>query len=211
MEQCDLLFISFFLVVEILNVSGDSLMYERFHFSRYAMYRSIEHWAYDNRCVGKGKTVGGGSPICELWPQVEFETTNYPNVNVHSLPWEKESLDILVADQVLEHVKYPWKAASEMCRVLKKEGILVCTTCFLQRWHPPDVYFGFHPSGLRILFDPYLSDMQVGGWGNREANDKINFDDKWRHRKVEGDRRMEQLVNENDPKAPFATWVMGRK
>lgn len=191
-------------------------MFEDAPFSRYVMYQSIEKWADTHQKDGipVGKVIGGESPLTRLWPNAHWVVTNYPEVDAMALPYENESLDIILSDQMLEHVKKPWIAADEMLRVLKPGGLLICTTCFMQRWHPPAVYFTFHPDGLRELFQDSLSEIVVGGWGNRQSNDMFNHnpDEKmWRKMPVKDNWFLEQIVKENDPKAPFATWVLGVK
>ena len=184
-------------------------MYQRVHFSRYAMYRSIENWCSTHPCSGNGKTVGGVSKITELYPSVNWEVTDLTTgVNVECLPWGDGSIDILVADQMLEHVPRPWIARDEMLRVLKPGGILIVTTCFLQIHHTEHLYFTFHMEGLSSLFNQYLTDVVCEGWGNRIANDLINYSDT-RWAKVQG--ALQYLVDTSDPKAPFCTWIMGRK
>ena len=212
------------------------MIYEKMHFSRYEMYRRIETWA--NQFTGSfhgnnGKTVGGCSPLIELFPQCSWEITNFfvygsendlifkPSkkinytlgnkpVDAHSLPWFDGEVDILISDQMLEHVSRPWIVASEFLRVLKKGGVLICTTCFLQRSHDKGSYFNFHPSALKVLFSSSLRYPMFEGWGNPKANYLINYTNT-RNFKVYQNQELSQMCRVNDKDSPFATWVCGIK
>lgn len=185
-------------------------MYEDTHFSRYAMYKAIEQWCSNNQLpFGIGKTVGGESVIRKLYPNVSWEVTDIKTgVNAENMPWPKSSIDILISDQMLEHVEHPWTVRDEIGRVVKRGGILILTTCFLQPHHGT-LYFEFHQEGLKSLFNRDFSCV-VGGWGNREANELINWSDK-RFASVKDDENLKRLTEINDYKAPIHTWVMGKK
>ena len=190
-------------------------------FSRYVMYNAIEDWAANHPILTatpkdkkEGKVIGGGSQLVQLWPKVSWEVTNYPNVDAMNLPWEDASVDILLSDQMLEHVPKPWKAADEMIRVLKPGGLLICTTCFMQRWHPPATYFNFHPDGLKSLFDHNLTTITAGGWGHRLVNDIFNYNPEekmWRNLKIHDKPILKDMAEDNDPKSPFSSCILGVK
>ena len=212
------------------------MIYENMHFSRFSMYREIEKWVDRNRANSSGnigKTVGGCTPIIELFPEVKWEITNcftYKNVDelifrpspkidftlsrygidAHSLPWENGEIDILVSDQMLEHVRRPWIAAEELLRVLRKGGLLICTTCFMQRSHDKGTYFNFHPRGLKELFGASLDNASISGWGHRIANDIINYSNA-RNVRVKHNAKLKEMCMYNDHDSPFSTWVCGIK
>lgn len=190
-------------------------MMENTKFSRYVMYKDIEKWVKTmGPGEGEGLVLGGGSKLTKLWPAMKWTITNYPEVDAMQLSYPDNKWDVVLSDQMLEHVKKPWVAAEEMCRVLKPGGMLICTTCFMQRWHPPKVYFTFHTDGLLALFEEKLKKIHCNGWGNRDANDMFNHnphEKMWRSMRVQGNKLLEDLVNENDFQAPFATWILGIK
>ena len=59
---------------------------------------------------------------------VNFENVNYDTTDVigvgEELPFKDETFDAVLSLNVLEHVKDPFKASSEISRVLKKGGII---------------------------------------------------------------------------------------
>lgn len=92
---------------------------------------------------------------------VNLEIVNYESTDVlaigEQLPFKDESFDGVFSLNVLEHVKDPFKCASEISRVLKVGGILYCVVPFMSPYHDfPDHYYNMTKSGLRNLFDKYL-------------------------------------------------------
>lgn len=51
----------------------------------------------------------------------------YPEVDMHSLPYADQTFDLIVHSDTLEHVENPVKALSECRRVLKPGGLLAYT------------------------------------------------------------------------------------
>ena len=69
-------------------------------------------------------------------------------------PVEAGTFDVVLCSQVLEHVRDPALALSEIHRVLAPEGRLVLTVPFLSRLHEvPNDYFRFTEYGLRHLLE----------------------------------------------------------
>jgi SAM-dependent methyltransferase len=95
---------------------------------------------------------------------------NWPQVNIENLEtYSDASVDLLVADQVLEHVQKPWLAAQAMRRVLVHGGLAVVATPYLHPIHlcPLDCW-RISPDGYDVLFGE--NDWEVlgrGSWGNR--------------------------------------------
>ena len=70
--------------------------------------------------------------------------------DAHQLPFSDGSFDTILCTEVLEHLKEPKAAITEMKRVLKKEGKVVLTTCFVYPLHEsPNDYFRFTKFVLR--------------------------------------------------------------
>ena len=83
---------------------------------------------------------------------VDYDTTDVIGVG-EELPFEEETFDAVLSLNVLEHVKDPFKAASEICRVLKEGGELYCVVPHLQPVHGfPNHYYNMTAEGLRNLF-----------------------------------------------------------
>ncbi|WP_299698382.1 class I SAM-dependent methyltransferase [Hydrocarboniphaga sp.] len=92
---------------------------------------------------------------------VNFEIVDYDTTDVlgvgEVLPFKDGVFDGVLSLNVLEHVKDPFKCASEIARVLKPGGKLYCVVPFLQPLHAfPHHYYNMTAQGLRNLFEPGL-------------------------------------------------------
>jgi SAM-dependent methyltransferase len=77
----------------------------------------------------------------DLHPQ----RANQQRIDLEALPFDDNSLDLIICNHVLEHVAQPMQALSEMQRVLKPGGILIAQTPYapslihtLEMHTPPD-------------------------------------------------------------------------
>lgn len=60
--------------------------------------------------------------------------------NAEELPFEDESIDVIISCAVLEHVENVEKAIAEIKRVLKPDGLVYIEIPFMQSYHTHDVY-----------------------------------------------------------------------
>ncbi len=95
---------------------------------------------------------------------------DYPRVDVENLPYRPESCDIIVLDQILEHLRHPWIAVEQVRRVLKKSGLCICTSVFIYPIHHGGNYgdyYRFSPDGFKAIFEDFKI-ISSDGWGNAE-------------------------------------------
>ena len=100
----------------------------------------------------------------DLFSDVKFK---YNNLNIDSnnisgtiiadicneTPIKSESYDVILAVDVFEHLKEPWKASKEIIRLLKPEGVVIVITVWSWRYHPVPVdYWRFSHDCLDFLF-----------------------------------------------------------
>lgn len=110
-----------------------------------------------------------GSGARRIAPTViNVDITCYEAVDVVAditkLPYENDSVDRIVCDQVLEHVHSPSAVVVEMKRVLKPGGYAYISTPFMYPFHAsPSDYQRFTHVGLREL----LKDFEVVELGVR--------------------------------------------
>jgi SAM-dependent methyltransferase len=143
-------------------------------FVRYWYYRELESWfrvQFPNNGTKPRVIEFGGSNgfLPSIFIRAEYEIApNWPHVDVQNLhQYKSASADVVVLDQVLEHVADPWRAVAEVHRVLKPGGTCICSTPFLICIHPyPQDFWRFAEDGLRQLFKHY-SNVDIHGWGNR--------------------------------------------
>jgi SAM-dependent methyltransferase len=105
--------------------------------------------------------VGSGERQPLTMPNVvNLDVTRGPFVHVigdaHVLPFHDEIFDGVVCRAVLEHLREPWRACSEIFRVLRPGGIVLVTVPFLYPYHGhPDDYRRFTAAGIRVLLDGF--------------------------------------------------------
>ncbi len=99
--------------------------------------------------VGLTKLVQGGL--------ISLEMCYAPAVHVicdaHKLPFLDGSMDGVLIQGVLEHVRDPSRIVGEILRVLRPQGVVYADVPFLQHYHQdPEDYRRYTISGLRQLF-----------------------------------------------------------
>lgn len=147
-------------------------------------------------------------------PRATVAEADYPEHNILSLPYPDNMFDLVVTDQVLEHVHGdPFLAVEECRRVLKPGGIAVHTTPLLVQIHGyPSDYWRFTPDGLALMCESHSEVLLSGGWGNRYLwmlnwlgvlfGQKVPLPTWHPYHKI-------ALLNE--PDFPITTWVVARK
>ncbi len=140
---------------------------------RHAMYTHLDacfrtlQWPPDQ--VKALSISHSGYLVKSCCDRAEITDAAYPDHNMLDLQFEDNSFDLVVSDQVLEHVAGdPFTAIKESYRVLKPGGIAIHATVLLFQIHGyPSDYWRFTPEGLRLLCEDFGEIVDSGGWGNR--------------------------------------------
>jgi len=121
--------------------------------------KKLEEFIKNHASSSKTLDLGCGLSLYKKYfpNRVGFDIKPGPNVDVvgdaHLLPFADEEFDIILCSEVLEHLKDPKLAISEMKRVLKKNGKLILTTRFIYPIHDsPHDFWRFTKYGLLELF-----------------------------------------------------------
>jgi SAM-dependent methyltransferase len=140
-------------------------------------------------------------------PWQRYASLNYPEFDLCAPLQISERFDVVVCEQVIEHVIDPRAAAANLRALAVAGGHVIVSTPFLVRVHElpayglPD-YWRFTPRGLRTLLEGAgLQSVVVGSWGNRRCV-AGNFD-RW-----PAYRRWHSLGNE--PDLPMQVWAFAR-
>jgi len=144
----------------------------------------------------------------------ELTEVGYPDVDMQNLPYEDNVFDFVVSDQVFEHLEDPQKAMNESYRVLKKGGIAIHTTCFINYIHPDPIdLWRFTPEGLRYLCRDFFEIICCEGWGNRAAILFCFFSRKFRYIEIPETKYSVRnfVATYNEERVPIVTWVIARK
>jgi SAM-dependent methyltransferase len=140
-------------------------------------------------------------------PFRSYSATQFPQFDICRQRLDRQ-FDVIIADQIWEHLVEPEEAARNVLAMLKPGGHFVLATPFLIRVHgSPHDYSRWTAEGLKRLLTRagFADDVTVGQWGNRKciAAD-LRRKDKW---SVYGWRRDMR----NEPDFPVTVWAFARK
>lgn len=135
----------------------------------------------------------------------EYRSLNYPEFDLVAPLAGQGPFDVVICEQVIEHVEDPCAAAANLRGLCASGGHVVVSTPFLIRVHEEwgmQDYWRFTPRGLRTLLERAgLTVDSVGSWGNRRVI-AANLD-RW-----PAYRRWQSLRDE--PKLPVQVWAFAR-
>jgi SAM-dependent methyltransferase len=141
-------------------------------------------------------------------PWREYTSLDYPEFDLCAPLEQPARFDVVICEQVLEHVEDPWLAASNLGGLCVAGGHVVVSTPFMIRVHElpsyglPD-YWRFTPRGLRTLLEKAGLEVDtVGSWGNRQC--VIGNLRRW-----SAYRPWHSLYNE--PDLPLQVWAFARR
>jgi hypothetical protein len=112
--------------------------------------------------------------------------------------------DLIIAEQVLEHVRRPDLAVRNMLNMLHPGGVALITTPFLVQYHPSPVdLWRWTAAGLyELLCDAGFERIDVHSWGNKAcAIANMNDPEYWPP--YDSDRHS----LENEPLFPLVVWA----
>jgi SAM-dependent methyltransferase len=137
----------------------------------------------------------------------EYRHLEYPEFDLCAAP-HPETFDLVIAEQVFEHLLWPYRAGRNVLAMLNPGGHLLISTPFLVKVHRYPVDCSrWTETGLKHFLAECgfpLEGIVTGSWGNR-ACVRSNFGrrwtifQKWRH----------SLANE--PDFPIVVWALAKK
>jgi len=160
--------------------------------------------------------------VFESLKPVALEVAEVSGLNWTHLPWGRRiqldfpefdlcdppedlpgPFDLVICEQVLEHVPDPLAAVRTLRRLCRPKGHVYVSTPFLVRLHyDPGDYWRFTPDGLALLLRSQgLAPLWVRSWGNRRAV-VANFDT-WVS-------RFPWQPLRNEPHLPAVVWSLAR-
>jgi SAM-dependent methyltransferase len=105
----------------------------------------------------------------------EYTSLMYPDFDICAPVAEPGRFDVVICEQVLEHVPDPFQAAGNLRELCAPGGRVIVSTPFLIRIHELPMfdmrdYWRFTPRGLRTLLERSgLEVDEVASWGNRDC------------------------------------------
>ncbi len=136
----------------------------------------------------------------------EYRSADYPAYDVCESRLD-ESFDLIIAEQVFEHVLWPYRAGKNVYDHLQPGGHFLIATPFLVRIHNhPTDCTRWSETGLKHFLAECgfaLEDIHTGSWGNRAcvvANlRRWKIYQPWRH------------SLRNEPSLPAVVWALAKK
>jgi SAM-dependent methyltransferase len=134
-----------------------------------------------------------------------YTNTDYPDFDICSQALDRQ-FDLIIADQVFEHLPWPMRAGRNVCAMLRPGGHFIVATPFLVRVHNVPIDCSrWTETGLFYLLQECgfeATKIKTFSWGNRKCL-KANLFNWPRY----GFRR--SLVNE--PDFPVMVWAIAQK
>lgn len=172
---------------------------------RIVMNRETENWLRDLDTANMDALEISG----HKWQRFDFRS--YRNSEYPALDICENKPDgmygIIIAEQVWEHLKYPYRATRNVLESLTPGGYFLVTLPFLIRCHPHPIDCSrWTATGLKYFFEECGFDpasIRTDQWGNRDAlvanlNAWTRFDED--HHSLE-----------NEVDFPVAVWGLARK
>jgi SAM-dependent methyltransferase len=155
----------------------------------------------------RGAEISGETHARRRWR--EYQSLLYPEFDLLAEVEEPGRFDVVICEQVLEHVPDPCRAATNLKELCVPGGHVIVSTPFLVRVHELQLiydmkdYWRFTPRGLRTLLEQVgLQVERVGSWGNRDC--VVGNFDRW-----PALRWWHSLRNE--PDLPVQVWAFARR
>jgi SAM-dependent methyltransferase len=140
-------------------------------------------------------------------PWKSYTSLAYPNFDLCADLDRELEFDVVICEQVLEHVVDPCAAATNLRRLCAPGGRVIVSTPFLIKVHELPIYamhdyWRFTPRGLRTLLERAGLEIEaVGAWGNRAC--VVGNFSRW-----SAYRPWHSLRNE--PDIPLQVWAFAR-
>lgn len=150
--------------------------------------------------------ISGANHADKPWKR--YESLDYPQFDLCApLDPERGTYDVVICEQVLEHVVDPAAAAANLRGLCRPGGLVIVSTPFLIKVHElPEYgmhdYWRFTPRGLRLLLENAgLEVERVEAWGNRQC--VVGNLGAWSARRPWHSMR-------NEPDLPVQVWAFAR-
>ena len=138
-----------------------------------------------------------------------YRSVQYPDFDLLA-PEPIGEFDVVICEQVLEHVDDPWVASRTLRQLSRPGGHVLVSTPFMLKIHPsPADHWRFTPTGLReVLERADLEIVEIGSWGNSwciAANSRRWAPYRWWH------RVLSRWTLRNDHAVPQVVWALTRR
>ncbi len=140
------------------------------HWVRVVMNRDVERFL-DMLPVEESRVLEVSGWAHEKRPWQNYRSTSFPDFDLCTRDQVLPCADVVICEQVLEHLPDPLQAARNLLASLEPGGHAVVSVPFMIRIHPePSDYWRFSADGLRRLLESAgFEVLEAKTWGNRLA------------------------------------------
>jgi SAM-dependent methyltransferase len=138
---------------------------------RVVMNREIERFIRSLDCSKIDVLEISGCGSQDRYNFRSYQTAKYPDFDVCERPLAENQFDLVIAEQVFEHVLWPDRAAANVYKMLRPGGLFVISTPFLLKVHefPLDLYRWTERGMRQLLEGAGFGVLSTASWGNREC------------------------------------------
>jgi SAM-dependent methyltransferase len=138
---------------------------------RVVMNREIEAFMRSLDCPNIDALEISGTGSQGRYEFKSYQTVTFPEYDVCRGPLAREKFDLVIAEQVFEHILRPDLAATNVLRMLRPGGMFVISTPFLLKvhGHPHDLYRWTEDGITQLLETAGFKVIRTGSWGNRDC------------------------------------------
>jgi SAM-dependent methyltransferase len=176
------------------------------HWQRLVMNEAVnQHIASVDPSRCGAAEISGDAHAGKRWK--EYASLMYPDFDLCAPLQESRTFEVVICEQVLEHVVDPWAAAANLRGLCAAGGHVIVSTPFLVKVHELPLfgmgdYWRFTPRGLRTLLERAGLEVEtVGSWGNRQC--VVGNFNRWSARRPWHSLR-------NEPDFPVQVWAFAR-
>jgi len=179
---------------------------------RCIMYASLQEQLEHERWIGTGVEFGGSNKVIQnYFPRISWEIRKYPKYDITKEGSFEKKWDVIVADQILEHVTEPWTAMRLIGESTKIMAVI--TVPFMIRIHrSPEDYWRMTPKAIKMLAEPYFKNIDIRSWGTTNATLWHSLYDNTPNLLANvAEEELATELNSNDGQRPFVIWAVLRK
>ena len=138
---------------------------------RVVMNREVESFIRSLDCNNIDALEISGTGSQGRYKFRSYQTASFPEYDICKEPLALEKFDLVIAEQVFEHILRPDLAAANVLRMLRPGGAFVVTTPFMLKvhGHPSDLYRWTEHGMQQLLETAGFNVIRTGSWGNREC------------------------------------------
>ena len=191
------------------------------HITRYGYYSQIREFVSKNLSNFSPQNVldiSSSLPLLDLFGldsnRLNISKANYPEYCLPSTGLPSSSYDLILCDQVLEHVEgSPWLVGDELRRLLAPGGVAVLTTVFMMPLHPsPSDFLRYSSEALKHIFVNHeVAASATGSWGNRAVWMLSELGFRWSPVPNNPSNPVNRIARSTEPGSEIATWIVFQK